>query len=286
MKKLIIIALILFTACNNSGAKEENQTPTEQINQSETTNNEIKEDEEKDKNVSSDEEPEAIENFGKIDNSNTKIAMMTQEYIDENIAEIPMISYDWGAPEFSEYGGKNPEIEALNNSIKFGLQMIYNDFMDSGAEGSIEIRTYPFTDDKYLQMVSTYVTYPSYGTDGNITSYNFDKEENKFMALDDVINDANLTREDISEGIKELFEPEAEGDFVSEVSTTGFLIQNGYTQFLNEVTVENPEAEPWVYFYSYYPETKELIRLNNYCLFDPYSMDMMEPPLAYGQNLD
>ena len=226
----------------------------------------------------------------KIDNSKTTIGVMTQEYNGKNIAEILMLNYDGEQPALKETGGKNPEIDSFNNSIKFGVQQIYNDFTAKNTSGEdwIEIKSYPFTSDKYLQIVTTYIEYPIYGTDGNITSYNFDKKANKFMALSDVMDGLGLTNDSIAQKVKELYVPASPTMSVKEVNPTGFLMRQGtlglYTEFLLEVTIDDSESGPWIYFYGYSPELNKLEQLNPNCLFDPSDMDQMDPPLSY-QNL-
>jgi hypothetical protein len=177
----------------------------------------------------------------------------------------------------------------LNNSIKFGIQQIYNDFMANRGEDWIEIKSYPFTSDEYLQIVTTYRTLPADGTDGEITSYNVSKKENRYITVDDAMNDLGLTEEIIAQNVKELYVPEMPSMSVGEVKPKGFLIRQGadspYTLFLLEVVIENPEADAWRYFFAYIPQLNEFYQLNSQCLFDPYDMDEMDPPLSYGKTV-
>ena len=216
-----------------------------------------------------------------IDNSKTGISMMTQEYIEDNIAEIPYITYDGEQPALAEYGGKNPEIDMINNALKNGIQQTYLDFMENREGDFIEIRTYPFSSDTYIQFVITCNTYPSYGTVGQLSSYNFDKASNHFIGLDEILENSNLNRETITKDVQKLFKPETPNLSISKVEIAGFLIENGTVNFLLDVTIDNTQAEPWSYFYSYIPETKTLTRLDARQLFAPSKMVQMEPPLSY-----
>lgn len=232
-----------------------------------------------------------------IDNSETEIGVMTQEYIGENIAEILMIKYDGSQPEFEQYNWKNPEIETINLTIKSGIQQVYNDFMNDRENAGddwyewIEIKSYPFTSDDYLQIVTTSVIYPTYGTDGDMTSYNFSKKENRYILLEDVMADWGFTEEIITQNVKELYVPESPSSYIKEVTPVGFLFRyatDPYTIFLLEVTVSNPDAGEWKCFYAYEPSVlmrqfDEFYKLNSKRLFDPHDMDQMEPPLYYGQ---
>jgi len=221
-----------------------------------------------------------------INNDSAVIGVMTQEYIGDNIAEILMINYDGSQPALARFGGRNPEIESFNNAIKFGIQQRYNEFMESDRAGrSIEIKSYPFTSEDYLQIVMTSASYPSYGKDGSMWSYNFNKKDNKFMALADVLAALGLNERMLAQRVKNMYVPEDPALAVGEVKATGFLISRGsagpVTQLLLEVVLENYGREPWKHFFSYTPALNELTRLNSNCLFDPHDMDQMEPPLSY-----
>ncbi len=225
---------------------------------------------------------------GIINNENTVIGVMTQEYIGDNIAEILAIHYDGGQPALAGFGCKNPEAESLNLTVRSGIQQLYYDFMANSRDGEwIEIRSYPFTSERYLQIVTTAAVYPAYGTDGDMWSYNFDKQDNRFMNLEEVLSELNLNERRLTRQVKTLYVPEVPSLSVGEVKATGFLIIQGpsgpVTQLLLTVVLENSAGEPWKRFFAYTPALNELISLNSQCLFDPYDMDQMNPPLAYQQ---
>jgi len=229
-----------------------------------------------------------------IDNSETEIGIMTQEYVGDNIAEILMIKYNGNQPALEQYNWKNPEIETLNNTIKAGIQKEYNEFMASSGNDPwwIEIKSYPFTSEKYLQIVTTSVVNPVHGTDGDMQSYNFSKKENRYITLEEVMAEWGFTEKILEENVKKLYEPDDPGSYISKVEPAGFLFCGNtepYTVFLLEVTIDNPDAGDWKHFYAYEPNAKnkqleKFYRLDSYnSLFDPYEMDQMDPPLYYGQ---
>ncbi len=223
-----------------------------------------------------------------INNGKAEIGVMTQEYAGDNIAEILMIKYDGQQPALAPYGYRNPEIESFNNAIKFGIHQRYNEFMDNNHDGrTIEIKSYPFTSQEYLQIVTTSVIHPAYGTDGSIASYNFNKKENRFMALADVMEELRLDESTLTKQVKKLYTPQEPSRSVGEVEATGFLIVQGLsgplTQLLLEVEIKQDGTESWKHFFAYTPVLNELLQLNRHCLFDPADMDRMEPPLSYRQ---
>jgi hypothetical protein len=102
-----------------------------------------------------------------IDNSGVSITMLEQDYNDGNIVEILAVSYNENATGLEQYDGKNPEIDSLNNAICSSLLQKYNDYLESGyLEDWIMIKSYPFTSADYVQIVSTYALYPTYGSEG------------------------------------------------------------------------------------------------------------------------
>ena len=224
---------------------------------------------------------------------NPKIGVTLQRYDKDNIAEILGIYYD----------GKqtNPEIDAINRAIKTELKDLYDDFMSNYYEedfSSIDIKSYPFTSDEYLQIVSTYAVSPSY-SEGHMKSYNYSKKEDRYITLADAMKHLGLTKDIIERKAKELYVPYApdnpnefvEEEFIYKAEPVGFLIRQGeqgpYTTFLLEVSINSVYVsymEPMLY--AYIPQTNKLYYLNS-CLFDPSEMDQsvynMERPLSYMQ---
>jgi hypothetical protein len=176
------------------------------------------------------------------DQSGTYISLSTQEYDGTNIVEIPYIVYA---------EDRNPEIDSLNRSINQGLQMIYEDFLVNQSDGeSIEIRSYPFTTDKYLQVVVTYIAYPIYGTDGDMFSINYDRTTGKAMS----VLDLGLSEDELLYEVGQAFVPESEGALIDEVRLVGFLMhetENGdIPELLLQIAVDTPGADIWEGFYS------------------------------------
>jgi len=209
-----------------------------------------------------------------------EIGVMTQEYVGENIAEILMIKHD----------GKNPEIDKVNDRIRSELQKPYEDHKMADDGYWMEIKSYPFTSGDYLQIVATYITFPIYGTDGDITSYNYSKKENRQITLEDAMGQHGLTAKTIEQNAKKLFKPEDPSTHIEKVVPKGFLMRGAadpYIVFLLEVDIDHPGAGDWKYFYAYEPDAAsgegKLYELDSRCLFDPSEMDKMDPPLHYGR---
>ncbi|MDR1914911.1 MAG: hypothetical protein LBQ68_10595 [Clostridiales bacterium] len=205
-----------------------------------------------------------------------RIGFAVQEYEGSNIAEIPKI----------EYGGDNiPEIDYINDSIKNGLQEIYNGFKSGNSTDEwVEIRSYPFTSDDYLQVVVTTNFFPSYGTDGDLFSINYDRKNNHQLTITEAFNATGITFENLKDKVSEVYEPENEGDRMEEVNATSFVIKDGEYILLVEIYVFNESGEPYKAFYSFDPVNGVLTRLDKDRLFDPSELDQTDPPLKYAQS--
>lgn len=267
---ILLLSLILITsACSAEGT---NSTSAES-DSSEKAESESVDSDSKSESESSD--------ITEIDNSSAKLTIMTQEYIDANIAEILMISYD---------GDVNPEIEAFNNAISASVQSTYDNFMESYNSTDdyswIEILSYPFTSDDYLQFVTISCIYPTYGTDGDLYSYNFDLKNNKFLSVDDALSDLSLDGDSVTDSVIELLESE-QNDNLTPIAANveGFLITKGptgdITQLLLKVTFESIDGDFCDNFFAYTPELNEIFQLNPSVPFDPTELDQMDPPLYY-----
>lgn len=222
----------------------------------------------------------------KINNESTQIGVIAQEYQKNNIVEILTLNYDGEQEALKEYGGKNPEIESLNNAVKFGIMVKYDEFMESDHGGEwIEIRSYPFTSEEYIQIVTTCNIFPAYGSDGELYSYNFDRKNNRFMNLEEQMKELGTDDETLAKQVKKLYVPESSSMSLGEVDAAGFLMIQGSDDYLTmlflEAVIENSEGEPWKRFFSYIPELGELTQLNSQRLFDSSEMDQMTPPLSY-----
>jgi len=223
----------------------------------------------------------------KVDNSETSIGMVTQEYIGDNIAEIPMITYDGSQSAFDEFNHKNPGIEPINMEIKNTFAQEYNDF-DTDGDAWIEIKTYPFVDSKYVQIVITKNVFPNYATDGEVVSFNFDKDKNAAVTLEEIMKVQGLTLEKIESNVKELYKEAGDMGEITEVAVNGFMIMDEglYTEYLLEVDIEHPDSDPEHRICLYSDNNGGgLVFYDGYYLFDPVTTSpLMDPPLKCQQS--
>ena len=226
-----------------------------------------------------------------IDNSQTRIEIMLQEYEEQVIAELLMISYDGQQAALEEFGGENPEIELINNEIMAGPLQMYQDYQNGDlAEqaDSIDIHSYAFSDEEFLQIITTCTVFPETQPElyTRMWSYNFSKSENKWITVDEMLEEYHITREDASEAFNSLYQSDYDNETVVGVEVTGFLINRvpatPKTHFLLEVTLET-ESDPYKSFFLYTPDNEEIEALTPGNAFSPdfYDMDSFDTPLLY-----
>ena len=226
---------------------------------------------------------EPTQDFSEIDNSATAIEMLVHERVRDNIAEIPYITYDETQTALAEFGGKNSEIERLNDDIRRDIQTRYDDFIEAHGYDNFEwteIYAYPFADEKALQIVVVLNEYPNYGTDGEVFSYYFDLVGNHYITLDEKLDEYGLSRETVGE-TADILELYAEENVVQGIEAAGFVTHNGETHFLLMLDLFTEGADSWSYFYDYCPGKSTLTQMNPNYLFDSGLLIEMSPPLTH-----
>ncbi|MDR1706009.1 MAG: hypothetical protein LBS19_15180 [Clostridiales bacterium] len=208
----------------------------------------------------------------RIDNSETGIGIIVQDYEGENAVEIMFFQYDGVQDAFEEYNWQNPTLELLNNDIMAGPWLIWQDY----EEGTLEltglpaekllIQSYPFDDGDNVQLVITSRVFPEVNHEEytNIWSYNFRRSDNSITELDDMLEKYELTQESLYEMFEEFNDIEA---VLASVEATGFIIDGEDIVFLLEVTQEG-EADFFKDFAIYESETGEFRLLDPYSPFD------------------
>ena len=274
MKRTLITGAALFLAlalCACAGGGNPDTTPIPDTTSQTPGVSAATETQPPTENVSGEESPE-----------NVKITFITQEYYEGgDIVEIPYFEYD---------GAKNDVIDGINRLFNQGLQMRYEEFdANRSSYETWEIRTYPFTDERYVQVVITsilYSVYPDFQWSGTVESVNYDKWDNKWI----LFSDLGIEEDSIIAEVSRLYVLTNEGAVIEDdgVKITGFLLrsQDGQSGNFTEILLEIATASGdriHISFCSYCPETGE------FYMFDPSAvmpfghndMDRMDPPLYY-----
>ena len=224
---------------------------------------------------------DAPEEVPAVDNSETAVSMLLQDYDGDNIAEIPVITYDGSQSALAATGGRNHEIDALNLDLK-SIQKTYNAFkVRADAYSWMEIELYPFVSDDAIQFVLVSNEYPTYGTDGQISSYYFDLQANAYVTLPEMMERLALEEGTVKANVRDLFLPIHDGVTLEEIEVSGFVFYDGQYRFLLRLLIAVEGADSWWQFYEYAPAAQMLSQLGGRTLFDPALLYYMDPPLKF-----
>jgi len=126
-------------------------------------------------------------------------------------------------------GNETPEIARINDAIDEKVtaawtefREIYNSWEGDGTRPWMEIRSYPFADERYLQIVTSISRFSTEGEERQVYSFNYDMQEGKYIDLESVLEAIDyhfdeMTKTAIEESIG------GEGVEVSEAVPKGFL---------------------------------------------------------------
>lgn len=175
-------------------------------------------------------------------------ASSEDEAINSTIEEVPY---------FCCNQERNEAVEELNARISYEI-MEFAMAKEDKQEWH-EICSYPVTNSKYVQVVVTYSRWPNYGTEGKLSTYNYDVANMVAMELEDALKLSNKSFEELFSGIEAAYVPENPGDVYDRAEYDGFFVlPNGSVDFYVTLYVTNPETEPFNRIVAYNTETKEL----------------------------
>ena len=228
-----------------------------------------------------------------------KIAVLTQKYDGMNIKNGDSAVEILGLKD----GAKNQGADSFNKAVQATVGKFYDDFAEAKIDYPyspdwIVIRSYPFTGKKYLQVITHYVTYPNYGSDGNIASFVYDKNKKNLVTAANVMKQYGLDETELTRRVKKWYDDGyKEGkESVTEVKPAGVYIWESsdsdasVPKLILYVTVDNPDADEWTYLYTYEPEGDKqewsrnpLEKMDIDYLFPPHTVDRMNPPLLVNK---
>lgn len=155
---------------------------------------------------------------------------------------------------------KNSEaINDINTDIDTLLTTLYKN-TDNNPDTTPEIRTTNFTSDHYLQSVVYYVEYPLLGSDGDVTSYNYDRINDTRIMLSDALVIAETTLDDLKDEIVDAYSSSTnntENSAIYGITVDGFtLTDDNHITFYGNIDISENEKNPWSYIFSYDYQTK------------------------------
>jgi len=159
---------------------------------------------------------------------------------------------------------ENFAIDSMNQEINTLYQEYLYNYCYSDEEWC-DFLAWPTFTDRYLNAVVTYISYPTYGTSGNVASWVYDKVTGDQYTLEQALIDAGMTEQkllhDFNVSVKE------ENNKAVSINSLAFrMLDNGKPQFIAGVEIEYFPSETWVSFMTW---TDGKVELNNNIPFSP-----------------
>lgn len=208
-----------------------------------------------------------------------RVVMDTQYYDDRgNILEIPQIA-----------GDDSPDARAINDAL-LARKDVYQTYMDDPCQNGTwcEVTAYPVTTERYLNLALLENVFPTYGTDGDLYAWVYDRREGRSVPVQEALDLAGVTEDALRDAVAEAL---ASGDMPlpldeDSFSIRGFRIGEGdvVTFYLQGANVDGAEGmDPWLGLYTW--SEGELHRFQETYstevdTFVPAGLvDVMDPPL-------
>lgn len=139
--------------------------------------------------------------------------------------------------------GSNPAVDTLNAEIQKNQGEVYGEWKDSqDSVRDLEIKSYLFTSEDYVQAVVTQLELPTYGTQGDVFSYHYDVKEQKTVALADALAKLNLTEDDVLTQFQAAYRPESSVGTIDKAEIQGFRILGDSLECYLKVYFVNPNV--------------------------------------------
>ena len=274
MKKKIAVLALLLLFCAGLAGCEKNAQPPKQEDSSDVLLPPPPEEE------SQDPEPPAPQDEEEEEPQPVypQIKLLVQEYGGENgdtVVEIPVFSV----------GGKQEELDAFNRQMQ-DMANEYAAFQQSESHAGgawADIKAYPRTGERYVQVVVKKIYYPTYGTQGELFGMCFDMEEQKAVTMGDVFTQFGLSEAGLRQRFLETVGEPYEGDQLEKIEYSAFLLGEGsaaiYCRAFYTSTLTDNRDE----LYCYSTETNTFTNLRDEVLADPDTLDDFDTPLRYDQ---
>lgn len=207
------------------------------------------------------------------------IVMDTQYYDDRgSVLEIPQIA-----------GDDSPDAQAINAAL-LERKAAYQSYMDAPYQSGTwcEVTAFPVTTERYLNLALLENVYPSYGTDGDLYAWVYDRQEGRSVTVEEALDLAGTTEDTLREAVAEhlasgeLSLPLDEASF----SIRGFCIraEDDVTFYLQGANVDGAQGmDPWLGLYTWNQGSLHRYQETYSTAVDTFvpakAVDVMDPPL-------
>lgn len=177
--------------------------------------------------------------------------------------------------------GENPQTRALNDKIEENHTKLYEEWKNRSDNSvrELEMKSYLFADEYYVQAVVTQLEFPTYGTQGDIFSYNYDIKHHKAVTLSELFSETIWkvfrSEEDVVKSLTAELALQSDR-IVERAEIQGFrILENGGIDCYAKVffTGSDPQRDPYDMLY-----TIHLIPSSDTFSFEPYDGATLIPP--------
>ena len=196
---------------------------------------------------------------------------MAVQYYDEDtgtVLEIPRLT-----------GVDNAEVSAINAELET-VYAQYAHYLDGAGDPAwCEVYCYPTTGATYVNILLAACEYPTYGTDGELYGYVYDREQERRIsaleALELIGKGESRLREEFAAWLAG--DAGESGTLISWELSAFRIREDGSIVLYMEADVAIPGADSWKGFYSW--EDGSFARVNAAVLVPSHEVDAMDPPI-------
>ncbi|MCR5301542.1 MAG: hypothetical protein K6E49_03780 [Lachnospiraceae bacterium] len=183
--------------------------------------------------------------------------------------------------EFSSFKEHVPGLNDLNKRITEEIIPVADEELDEVSWH--EIKSYPITTEDHVQIATTYITYPNYGTDPDVACFIFDKKKKRAMVMNDVLEMCALNEFALTARVRGLWNPEGD-ETLTDLTYRGFIIRrDGSADIFYMLDIHNPEAGDYRRIGAYNSKAKKLrYPFDEGDLLPEDETDQMKPALTHG----
>ncbi|MDR1798214.1 MAG: hypothetical protein LBR44_12420 [Clostridiales Family XIII bacterium] len=206
------------------------------------------------------------------------ITMFAQEYGGDGAIEVPLL-------EPAEGQEATDTLTEVNEAI-LAFAGDYEQYMaEEPGDGTwLELKCYPFRNEKYVQIVLTRAVYPAYATQGNIFSVCYDYQLDQIYTIDEAVEAEGLDFTTPEAGLTDVLDDAEKELGVASVSPAAFVLSQTGNAFFYKVAFNPAEQGE--------PQLEQIFARFADGSYDPYDGETlplgnvgaelvpMDPPLA------
>lgn len=138
---------------------------------------------------------------------------------------------------FENYGEETDELDKINSKIESDL--IREEVLD---ELWHEVRSYPHSNDKYVQFLATYESVTKSGESLDMYTYNYDVSNECEVSYKDMLRIENITEDDLKNSITDNLILLNDNSSIDDIQIIGFISNDDKSvDYYSYITIKTPE---------------------------------------------